>query len=328
MRALLVVLLHACAGQRLRLVFSVNAGRSGSAYLARLLGLCSNTTSTHEEQPNMSGYFMRRAALFGLEATRAERADAKLPALLARLRELRAPPPGAERERRGGVYTYADTSNMWHRTWADLVAGEGEAARATRERLADAARAPGGVELVVVALRRNLPATMASFQRLAVRIRCVWGVGGDAGEGSRESARAIERGVVFAVAVGPSRGGFLRALRDSLIRGFRPLTTRPPLAPQGVGVPVVGRAALGLHAARDADQSHAAALFVGRRERRRAADRRARRGLTARPALSPHRAYRRDSSFPLLSVRASLRSRRPRRSSRASSRGPANAARA
>ena len=64
----------------LRLIFSVNSGRSGSAFLAALLSaLCAATTSVHESQPNMSGHVMRRAALGGLAATRAERAANKLP---------------------------------------------------------------------------------------------------------------------------------------------------------------------------------------------------------------------------------------------------------
>ena len=136
----------------------------------------------------MSGYFMRRAALFGLEATRAERADAKLPALLARLRELRAPPRARSASARRRVHVRRPTCAP---QWADLVAGEGEAARADRERLADAARAPGDVELVVVALRRSLPATMArSNGRGAHPMRL--GVGGTRGGVERQRARDRE----------------------------------------------------------------------------------------------------------------------------------------
>ena len=128
-----------------QLVLSINSGRTGSFFLSRLLSLCPATLSHHEEQPNMSGFFLRRAAIYGLTATRPERMLHKKNGISFSFTEAAA----------ASVARYSDTASTCADSWHDLML-----------RGIDALR--GNAQVTVVVLRRYLPATMASYQRLKV----------------------------------------------------------------------------------------------------------------------------------------------------------------
>lgn len=124
--------LDAAQGKR-RFIFCINSGRSGSEYLARLLGTAAQVRAFHEPEPIMTGPYLRMAQELGLEASFATRAI-KAQAVWQRLSVL---PPGT---------IYAETSHMFIKTFADVVMA--------------AFRAH---EVDVVVLRRWLPAVLKSF---------------------------------------------------------------------------------------------------------------------------------------------------------------------
>ncbi len=56
-----------------RLIFSINSGRSGSKYLAQLLGTAAQVRSFHEAEPKMSGEFIEMINRAPLESSREKR---------------------------------------------------------------------------------------------------------------------------------------------------------------------------------------------------------------------------------------------------------------
>ena len=91
-----------------RLVFSANPGRSGSGYLAGLLGSSPDIDAGHERLPAMTGPWLRRVNELGSEESRVAR-RIKVHALEWELSRL---PKGV---------AYADTSLMFVKTFADVV---------------------------------------------------------------------------------------------------------------------------------------------------------------------------------------------------------------
>lgn len=118
------------------LVFSANSGRAGSNFLAELLGAAPNVDSGHEREPNMTGAWLRRVAYDDPAASYDERL-AKADAIRAELGQI---PDG---------WTYADSSHMFVKTFADVVFDEFEHQR-----------------LSVVVLRRDPIDTARSFFEL------------------------------------------------------------------------------------------------------------------------------------------------------------------
>lgn len=95
--------------QQCHLVFSINAGRSGSNYLSRLLNLHPEVDAGHERTPVMAGKVLRQAKQHGLEATYEMRKALKIPAIQ---RVLATSSPGK---------VYAETSHLFAKTFSQLV---------------------------------------------------------------------------------------------------------------------------------------------------------------------------------------------------------------
>ena len=95
--------------QQCRLIFSINPGRSGSTYLARLLSLSDRVDAGHERVPVMAERTLRRAKQRGLEATYQERSRRKVPAIRRRLDAIHH------------NKVYAETSHLFAKTFADVV---------------------------------------------------------------------------------------------------------------------------------------------------------------------------------------------------------------
>jgi hypothetical protein len=119
--------------ERHRFIFCINSGRSGSKYLARLLGSAEGVSAFHEANPNMSGPYLRMICEKGLEATFADR-RVKAHTIWQIVSRL---PPG---------WVYAETNHMFIKTFFDVVI----------EAFKDH-------EIDVIILRRNLPQVLKSF---------------------------------------------------------------------------------------------------------------------------------------------------------------------
>lgn len=91
-----------------RLVFAISPGRSGSAFLARLIDATADASASHEPRPRMNGGFLRGLDEARLAATYRRRRVKIVQLLLA----LRALPAG---------HTYAETSHMFVKTFYDVV---------------------------------------------------------------------------------------------------------------------------------------------------------------------------------------------------------------
>jgi hypothetical protein len=91
-----------------RLIFSANAGRSGSNYLTELLGAAALMNAGHERQPTMTGPWLRAIDSDGPAPSYEDR-RLKAVAIRAELREL------------GSNVVYADTSHMFVKTFADVI---------------------------------------------------------------------------------------------------------------------------------------------------------------------------------------------------------------
>ena len=92
----------------------------------------------------MSDRYLRRAQRFGLQATFEERSRIKVPALRAAVRRLSDE----------HMIRYSDTSSLFSKSWFDVLLTDSELR--------------SGRSLTLVVLRRNMPAVMASYQRLRV----------------------------------------------------------------------------------------------------------------------------------------------------------------
>jgi len=119
-----------------RLIFSANSGRAGSNYLAALLAGGRTVSSEHERAPQMVGPWTRRIAYEPMSASYEQRL-VKADAIRMELSRL---PAG---------WTYADTSHMFVKTFADVVFDEFQ-----HERIS------------VVVLRRDPVETARSFFQL------------------------------------------------------------------------------------------------------------------------------------------------------------------
>ena len=117
-----------------RLIFCINPGRSGSRYLATLIGSAQAVDSHHEAEPTMSGRYVAMVNAAGYETSRAVR-RVKADAIAARLACL---PDGA---------TYVETNHMFIKTFYDVVVERFE-----------------NVEVVV--LQRELARVLKSFMEL------------------------------------------------------------------------------------------------------------------------------------------------------------------
>jgi hypothetical protein len=91
-----------------RLIFSINSGRSGSKYLAELLGTAEHVKSFHEAEPKMSGEYMAMINEQPLEATTAKRRT-KSEAIAAVLREM------------GPKDIYVETNHTFIKSFYDVV---------------------------------------------------------------------------------------------------------------------------------------------------------------------------------------------------------------
>ena len=115
-------------------VFTISPGRSGSRFLAALLGATANATAFHEPFPRMNGSFLRGLSEARLAATYGRR-RIKLVQVLRALRRL---PPSS---------MYAETSHMFVKTFYDVVLDFFPEAR-------------------IVHLRRRTPEVVRSFAEL------------------------------------------------------------------------------------------------------------------------------------------------------------------
>lgn len=94
-----------------RLIFSINSGRSGSKYLAQLLGTARHVKNFHEAEPQMSGDFIAMINSKPLATTR-ERRRIKSAAIA---KTLRAMQPNE---------TYVETNHTFIKTFFDVVLEE------------------------------------------------------------------------------------------------------------------------------------------------------------------------------------------------------------
>lgn len=116
-----------------RFIFCINSGRSGSKYLAQLLSTAERVSAFHEENPTMSGSYLRMTCDKVLEATFVER-SVKAQAIWHMASRL---PLG---------WIYAETNHMFIKTFFDVV----------MEAFKDH-------EIDIIILRRNLPQVLKSF---------------------------------------------------------------------------------------------------------------------------------------------------------------------
>ncbi len=101
----------AFAGLEPRMIFSANPGRSGSAFLASLLGASPSISSGHEREPKMVGPWARRIAFEPASASYDERLI-KADAVRAELAQIPS------------HWAYADSSHMFIKTFADVIFDE------------------------------------------------------------------------------------------------------------------------------------------------------------------------------------------------------------
>eukprot|EP01103_Thecamoeba_quadrilineata_P011865 TRINITY_DN2936_c0_g1_i2.p1 TRINITY_DN2936_c0_g1~~TRINITY_DN2936_c0_g1_i2.p1 ORF type:complete len:314 (+),score=55.48 TRINITY_DN2936_c0_g1_i2:573-1514(+) len=126
------------------MIFSINPGRTGSEYLARVLDTAKNVRCFHEKEPVVVHF--PEVLQKGLEATTPERSS-KLKAVLQDLTE--------EPFRTEPNQIYCDTSHMFVKSWADVVLDH-----------FFSVEEDGRWEVDVIVLRRYLPLTLRSFMRL------------------------------------------------------------------------------------------------------------------------------------------------------------------
>ena len=93
---------------RHRMIFSANPGRSGSAFLARLLDSSPIIDAGHERDPAMTGPWLRRVAYRGPAESYEDR-QIKVAAIRSELTHL------------ADGMIYADTSHLFLKTFADVV---------------------------------------------------------------------------------------------------------------------------------------------------------------------------------------------------------------
>lgn len=98
-------------GGNTRFIFSANAGRSGSQYLATLLDASPDVSAGHEREPAMAGGWLRRVSY-------------RDPGASFEARRIKADAIRAETERLPGGTVYADSSHMFVKTFADVVFDE------------------------------------------------------------------------------------------------------------------------------------------------------------------------------------------------------------
>src|SRR4051794_15459968 len=91
-----------------KLIFCINSGRSGSKYLAQLLGTARNVKAHHEAEPKMNGEFIDMINTQPLEATR-EKRRVKVNAIVDLLRAS------------GRKDVYAETNHTFIKTFYDVV---------------------------------------------------------------------------------------------------------------------------------------------------------------------------------------------------------------
>lgn len=127
---------RAVASVQPRLIFSANSGRAGSSYLASLLDASARIDSEHERRPQMVGSWTRQVAY-----------DARRVSYQGRLMKVDA--IREEIQRLPAGWTYADTSHMFVKTFADVVFDEFQHERTS-----------------VVVLRRDPAETAKSFFEL------------------------------------------------------------------------------------------------------------------------------------------------------------------
>lgn len=94
-----------------QLIFSANPGRSGSQYLAELLGESPNVIAGHEKEPAMTGGWLRDVVHRGPGPSR-------------ELRRIKADTVRAELAGLADSTRYADTSHMFVKTFADVIFDE------------------------------------------------------------------------------------------------------------------------------------------------------------------------------------------------------------
>lgn len=114
-----------------RLLFCINSGRSGSKYLATLLGSAAGVRSFHEAEPKMNLEFTQWINTLPYDATR-ERREVKAAAIAGILRGM------------GPGEVYAETNHMFIKTFYDVVLAAFPQAE-------------------VIVLRRSLPRVLKSF---------------------------------------------------------------------------------------------------------------------------------------------------------------------
>jgi hypothetical protein len=113
------------------MIFCINSGRSGSEYLASLLGTAKEVTSYHEAEPTMTGKYLRMANEFRYSETFNER-RIKSKAVKEILHSL---PQG---------HVYCETNHMFIKTFFDVIMEDFE-------------------KVDVVILRRELALVLKSF---------------------------------------------------------------------------------------------------------------------------------------------------------------------
>jgi hypothetical protein len=118
-----------------RLIFSINSGRCGSAYLAKLLNTCSNTTAVHESPPFMTHGIVDLVDQYPYSQSFYDRYF-KVCCIKKELRGLNFPK------------VYCDTSQMFIKTFYDVAL--------------DAF--PSQIEVII--LRRYLPLVLKSYLEL------------------------------------------------------------------------------------------------------------------------------------------------------------------
>jgi len=122
-----------------RLIFSINAGRSGSGYLAEVLGLSPLINSGHERDPVMFGSELKMVKQMGLPATYQYRKMVKLPHIEMSMMN-----------KAGKIY--AESSHLFIKDFYDVVMDEFLLQR--------------GCRVDVIVLRRYMLDTLASLARL------------------------------------------------------------------------------------------------------------------------------------------------------------------
>ena len=126
----------------LRHIFCISSGRSGTGYLARLIGTAKNVCAFHEPEPTMSGAYLQMINHFPYAETEEQR---KIK--VTKINQLIS----SHRRNRGAAFVadmiYAETNHMFVKTFYDVVCKNIK-----------------NVEVVI--LRRNIIETLKSFVQL------------------------------------------------------------------------------------------------------------------------------------------------------------------